>query len=332
MLLVGCYAPSPLNRTLSAGSAGGGSGGAEGSATAGSTGSTQTPGTLTAGVWDDSLNFAHFKTWRDTQQSKLADFTPQEQDAAAATADERTATNALDLVLVVDTTGSMGDEITWLQTEFRTIAERVQTAHPGVPQRWALVHYRDEGDEYVVRHVDFTGQVAVFQDSLMPLVAAGGGDFPEAPEVALERAATLSWDASPTTAKLVFWVADAPPHDQEVARFSNAVRGLRAASVHVYPVASSGIDARTEYAMRATAQLTLGRYLFLTDDSGVGESHLEPSVPCYVVTKLGHALERVIASELAGTRVAVDPSQIIRSVGNPVEGECALESGTVSAF
>ena len=330
MVMVGCQASAPnLNRTASAGGSAGGAGGGPAAASGQQGGSG---GTLTAGTWDDSLNYTHFKSWRDTQQQKLADFMPQEQDAAAAAADQRAPMTSLDLVLLVDTTGSMGDEISWLQTEFRAIAARLQAAHPGVPQRWALVDYRDEGDDYVVRHVDFTDDVAAFQASLAPLAASGGGDFPEAPEQALERAATLSWDPAPTTAKLVFWVADAPPHDHDVARFSNAVRGLRAASVHVYPVASSGIDVPTEYAMRATAQLTLGRYLFLTDDSGVGGSHLEPSVPCYVVTKLGHALERVIASELAGTRVAVDPGHLIRSVGNPVDGECALESGTASIF
>lgn len=165
---------------------------------------------------------------------------------------------------------------------------------------------------------------------LMRLDAAGGGDVPEVPERALTEAARLSWDASPPTAKLVFWVADAPPHDGEKAAFSTAVRTLRDQGVQVYPVASSGIDVRTEYARRASAQLTQGRYLFLTDDSGVGNSHLAPTIPCYVVTKLNQAMERAIDSELAGTRVEVDPARVVRTVGNPVDGKCSLEAGAVA--
>lgn len=320
LLLVGCgTAPRSLE------------GGSLSSSTPGEAAASQggTAGTLTAGIWDDGLNFPLFATFRDGQQQPLVDFSAAEQEAARSIT--RAPTTALDLVLVIDTTGSMGDEIAWLQQEFRAIASDVATAHPGVPQRWALVRYRDQGDEYVVEHVDFTGDLPAFQQQLAALGAGGGGDFPEAPDQALQRAAQLSWSTGPDTARLVFWVADAPPHDERRAAFSQSVRSLRELGVHVYPVASSGIDERTEYAMRATAQLTLGRYVFITDDSGVGDSHLVPSIPCYVVTTLLHTVERAIDSELAGTRVEVDASQIIRTVGNPVDGQCALE-GERTAF
>ena len=73
---------------------------------------------------------------------------------------------------------------------------------------------------------------------------------------------------------------------------ANSLRVTRDQGVHVYPVASSGVDELTELSMRSAAQLTGGRYLFLTDDSGVGGEHKEPSIPCYVVTKLDDALLR----------------------------------------
>ncbi len=63
------------------------------------------------------------------------------------------------------------------------------------------------------------------------------------------------------------------------------MRAARSLDVHIYPVASSGVDELTELTMRSAAQLTGGRYLFLTDDSGVGGAHMEPSIPCYFVTK-----------------------------------------------
>lgn len=330
LALVGCGlsgAPS-LSRSSGAGDS------ASYSASGGGSGSSVRPtaaapgggGTLTAGTWDDSLNFTLFTAYRDAQIDPLVDFSPAEQQAAANAS--RSPTTSLDLVLVIDTTSSMADEIAWLQTEFRSIAADVATANPGVPQRWALVHYRDDGDEYVVRQVDFTTDLAAFQASLATLAADGGGDQPEAPERALASAASLPWDTAASTAKLIFWVADAPPHDADAPAFSSAVRALQAQGVHVYPVASSGVDERTEYAMRASAQLTQGRYLFLTDDSGVGDTHKEPTIPCYAVTRLNHAVERVIESELAGTAVEIDPARVLRMVGNPVDGQCALSSGT----
>lgn len=270
-------------------------------------------GVLTAGIWDDALNFAAFESFHAEQTSRLTDFTIEEHRAARDRA--RHATTALDIAVVIDTTGSMGDEISWLRTEFQQLVTDTAASNPSVTVRWALVHYRDEGDVYVVEHIDFTGDVNAFQASLDALRADGGGDFPEAPDQALARAASLSWRESPDTARLVLWIADAPPHDDKVAQFSSAVRSLRARDVHVYPVASSGIDRRTEFAMRASAQFTQGRYVFLTDDSGVGGEHLEPTVPCFVVTKLNHAVLRVFASELAGTRVEADDTQIIRRVG-----------------
>jgi hypothetical protein len=78
------------------------------------------------------------------------------------------------------------------------------------------------------------------------------------------------------------------------------------------------------------SQATLGRYLFLTDDSGVGGSHMEPTIPCYNVQRLNNLVYRVIASELDGYRIAADPAEILRSVGTPEEGVCKLADGTLA--
>ena len=56
---------------------------------------------------------------------------------------------------MIDTTGSMGDEIDYLKVEVRDIAARIAADFPNVAQRWALIVYRDDGDEYVVRSFDF---------------------------------------------------------------------------------------------------------------------------------------------------------------------------------
>jgi hypothetical protein len=96
----------------------------------------------------------------------------------------------------------------------------------------------------------------------------------------------------------------------------------------VYPVAASGVSPDAEFQMRNAAQATLGRYLFLTDDSGVGGSHAEPHIPCYQVQHLNKLINRMIASELTGERIPTEASDILRSVGEPMDGVCTLEDGT----
>ena len=304
-------------------------------ASATSTTTTMPAGTLTAGVWDDNLNFDRFQAYRASvgQLPGLPGFTATEQqDAHAASLQAPSAKSALDIAIVIDTTGSMGDEITWLQSEFAAITHAVEARFPGVPQRYALVDYRDVTDSFIVRGVDFGSSASWFEGQLQTLNANGGGDFPESPDQALARAGLLSWSSSPNTAKLVFWVADAPHHDDKAADLTAAVRTLAGAGVHVYPVASSGVDELTEYTMRATAQVTHGRYLFLTDDSGVGNEHKEPSVSCFDVAKLTEVVERMIAIEVTGVHVPQDPTTVIRSEGAPQGETCTLADGTFATL
>ena len=104
-----------------------------------------------------------------------------------------TAPQALDVMLVIDSTGSMGDEIQYLTTELRAIVATIQSQFPGVSARFGLVVYRDLGDEYVVRSFDFTDSLETMQSQLAQQSANGGGDYPEAMEQALGRALDASW-------------------------------------------------------------------------------------------------------------------------------------------
>ena len=70
------------------------------------------------------------------------------------------------------------------------------------------------------------------------------------------------------------------------------------------------------------AALTQSRYLFLTNDSGVGLAHQEPDVPCYVVTRLDGLIERVVASLLVGRRVEPRAGDVIRATGDYDRGVC----------
>jgi hypothetical protein len=293
---------------------------------------------LTAGAWDDNRNFERFEKYRkQLKQQELTGMLPttDAEHAAAHEAFSKTpsAREQLDVALVIDTTGSMGDEIQYLQSEFLALSSAIETKYPNAEQRWALVLYRDQGDEYVTRWFDFRDSAEDFRDKLGMQSAHGGGDFPEAPDAAFETVAQLGWRQDAKVARLAFWVADAPHHNERAGSMAASIRGARDLGVHVYPVASSGVDELTEISMRSAAQLTGGRYLFLTNDSGVGGSHKEPSIPCYFVTKLDKAILRMVDTEMTGNYGEPTGDDIIRTSGNPTNGSCDLESGeTVQAF
>lgn len=303
--------------------------------------STSTPGSqtpdksaLTAGVWDDNLNYDFFKKYLDLTTPSLTGlvpFTPAERDAAHTKWGQRAGAPELDVTFLLDTTGSMGDELSYIQNEIDGIAQSIKTKFPQTTPRFGLVLYKDQGDSYVTRWFDFKG-LEEFRTNLASQTVGGGGDYPEAVAEGLTKTMALSW-RSGSVARMAFWVADAPHHIGEEQTVRTAIDAAVQKDVHIYPVAASGADPRTEMTMRSAAQITGGRYVFLTDDSGIGNSHAEPHIPCYHVTKFNGALVRMVESEMTGTHVNPPAAEIIRSVGNPTNGVCATQSsGPVTIY
>ncbi|MBN8843376.1 MAG: VWA domain-containing protein, partial [Sphingomonadales bacterium] len=228
----------------------------------------------------------------------------------------------LDLMLVVDTTGSMGDEIRYLQSELRSIIAAISDKHRDLDIRIGFVFYRDEGDDYVTRTIAFDRDIGRVQGALARRDANGGGDYPEAMDQALIRAVGQEW--RPDAVKSLLLVADAPPHDEKFGRTWKAAEAARAKRIQITPVAASGVADKAEYAMRAMAAATQSRYLFLTDDSGVGNPHAPPAIDCYLVTRLDALVRRVIDSQISGRRIEPEDQEVIRSVGKYDAGKCIL--------
>lgn len=204
---------------------------------------------------------------------------------------------ALDLMFTVDTTGSMGDELSYLQSELEDTIERVRDdVDQDLALRLSVNFYRDEGDDYVVRSYPFTEDIDEALGQLEPENADGGGDFPEAVDQALEDSIDDHDWSQEATARLLFVILDAPPHDdqQSLDRLDGAVANAAEEGVRIIPVVGSGIDKSTEYLMRSLSIATGGTYVFLTDDSGIGGSHLEPTVGDYEVEFLNDLLVRLI--------------------------------------
>lgn len=198
-------------------------------------------------------------------------------------------------MFVIDTTGSMGDEIAYLKAEIDYVISEVKANNPNTTIKLALLFYRDLGDEYVTRYYDFTTDIEDQKSNLSKQKAAGGGDFEEAVDIALDEAVSKNWSTDNTT-KLIFHVLDARPHynQQVMTRYYNAIYRASQKGIRIIPIASSGIDKYTEYLLRNEAMMTGGTYVFLTDHSGLGNSHLKATVPETVVEYLNHLMIRLI--------------------------------------
>jgi Mg-chelatase subunit ChlD len=121
----------------------------------------------------------------------------------------------IDLALVVDTTGSMGDALEALGSDkgrFEKFLDK-KGLH-----RVAVVNYRDEGDDWVARvDRDFTTKVDDLLKALGKLSAGGGGDLPEALFTGIKTATTdLKWD--PKAKKVIVVVTDAEAHESKKDR------------------------------------------------------------------------------------------------------------------
>ena len=190
---------------------------------------------------------------------------------------EKKNNNVIQLMFVIDTTGSMGDEIRYLQSEVRDVIQKVKEKNDNITIYVALMFYRDKGDNYVTRYYDFTTDLDAVVANLSKESADGGGDFEEAVEEAFKKAATCQWLTNASTNVLIH-IADAPSHDQDVNTWFESVDKLASQNVKIINVASSGIDKATEYLFRNECIRTGGYYCYLTNDSGIGGDHIEATL------------------------------------------------------
>lgn len=204
--------------------------------------------------------------------------------------------NKIEVAFVVDATGSMGDELRFLNTELLDVISRVKKDNPSSELTTASVFYRDKGDEYVTRVSGFTSNINTTLHFIKDQQAAGGGDIPEAVHSALDKTINeLQWSPGSKT-RLAFLILDAPPH--QTAEVLNNLKSsiLKAAEkgIKIIPVTASGTDKETEFLMRFIAITTNGTYVFITDHSGIGNDHLEATVGEYQVEFLNNLMVRLI--------------------------------------
>lgn len=211
----------------------------------------------------------------------------------------------LDLVFLVDATGSMGDEIDKLKASLRTIVGEVASLPSRPDICLGLVAYRDRGDQFLLRSQDLTDDVGGFlHGALNPLRAHGGGDYPEAMNEALhETVHRLSWRGDGAT-RLVVLLADAPPHlDYGAPHYDDDMLAALGKGIKVFAVGASGLDRQGEFIQRQIAQYTGGQFVFLTyaqahnPASGPGRETVH-DVKNYSVDTLDRLIVRLVSEEL----------------------------------
>jgi len=211
----------------------------------------------------------------------------------------------LDVLFLIDSTGSMSDEIQALQSSMLSMADQIDHLRPRPDLRFGLVTYRDRRDAYVVAKVDFTGNVRAFSEQLGGLCAAGGGDYPESLNEALHVAIyEMDWRAEDTV-RLIFLVADAPPHldYSQDYDYSQEMAVAAANGIKIFPIAASGTDDQAEYIFRQMAQFTQARFIFLTYEGptqgGKPGDVSTMNVSSYGVQDLDDLVVRLVRDELA---------------------------------
>ena len=119
----------------------------------------------------------------------------------------------LDVLFVVDATGSMGWALDEVKTRVVDIIEWVRDLVPIA--RFGVVAFRDHGDpEFVVRIQSLTYSSAKLERFLRSVEAAGGGDLGESVYAGMRTAIEHGgWRRAGK--RLVILIGDAPPHREE---------------------------------------------------------------------------------------------------------------------
>ncbi len=183
----------------------------------------------------------------------------------------------LEVVFVLDTTGSMSGLIKSAKERIWSIASALATVQPTPEIRMGLVAYRDRGDRYITHVTQLDDDLdAVYRD-LIGLAAKGGGDTPESVNQALHEAVTgTGWSEGDKVLKLIFLVGDAPPkmtYNDDV-KFTETCRIATDQGVVINTIQCGNMTQTTRF-WRQIAELGLGR-MFQVSQSGQARSSEAP--------------------------------------------------------
>lgn len=223
----------------------------------------------------------------------------------------------VDVLFLLDVTGSMDDEISRLKETIDQVAAQLAELPQQPDLRLAMTLYRDEGDAFVASTFDFTADVAEFRGALADVVADGGGDTPEALEEGFAAAlAEPSWRPASSAVQLMFLVGDAAPHSERQLElpWTESIKEAGRRGLTVHSIGASSTDDTAEHTFRGIAQATGGRFVFLSYGAGGAAVGVNSDITAtdYEEMSLDALVVRLVAeslSTLTGTEV-VPPSTV----------------------
>jgi Mg-chelatase subunit ChlD len=180
----------------------------------------------------------------------------------------------LELVFVLDTTGSMGGLLEGAKTKIWGIINDImqKRGNQNLKVKVGLVAYRDRQDAYLTKVTKLTDNLDDVYAELSSFRAQGGGDLPEDVRSAMREAIdNVGWsNPGPRTSQIIFLVGDAPPHDDytEVPDTLASTKRARAAGMIVNTIQCGNIAATT-LPWRNIAQYGGGEYFSIAQDGGV---------------------------------------------------------------
>ena len=176
----------------------------------------------------------------------------------------------MEVVFVLDTTGSMSGMIAGAKQKVWAIANKLKSAQPTPEIRFGLVGYRDRGDAYVAKVFGLNANLDEVYTNLYALEADGGGDEPESVNEALYRAVRdLQWSTDPGVLRVIFLVGDARPHMdyQDDVKYRKTCQLANEQRILINTLQCGNLGG-TEQVWREVAALTNGTYAAILQDGG----------------------------------------------------------------
>jgi len=178
---------------------------------------------------------------------------------------------AMEMVFVLDTTGSMGGLLTGAKERIWGIVNEVMQTSSLSSVKVGLVAYRDRGDQYITQVLPLTEDLDKVYSTLMEYDANGGGDEAENVRRALaEGVAKVGWSQpSPNHAQILFLVGDAPPHDYVDEPDPLTTADLAVKQGIIVNTIQCGTSVSTKQVWEAIARRGQGQYFVIPQNGGV---------------------------------------------------------------
>lgn len=196
---------------------------------------------------------------------------------------------AIELAFLIDVSGSMSDEIQFLQSEMIALMEATRLKYPEKEIRAGVVYFQGHGDPDPISFIPLTNDAYALTTFIDAVGRRGGDD--EAIDLAMSTMVDqFGWTEA--SAKLAFVMTDEVlqnvPENRD--RLRDAIRQSASMGIKLVPIGCSGANKELEYIMRSMAVVTGSSYVALTDDSGVGNGHVTPTASKIDVQSLSNII------------------------------------------